>query len=889
IFSPVVGTKSAHSTSSPPGAGGRNFKSGPQEHKASSPLMLKDAASPKKMKGGRAAVRAGGAGGIMRGKSTSPPAEHDRPTRRSQQDHMTNPLLTTKADETWRSSPTSRATNLDKNGTSSKTSRSKSASKQKDPAVHPRKPLQSWSKVSQAQPIQGLGPEALVRRVACGGQSCALIVQQANTNETALFTWGKGSSGILGHGNYDDVFVPRRVQLNHLASKTSVTSSNGGSFSGMSHGTTAHQKTCSKQKSGSKSKLHAGGAAAPSTTIPGEQKQQAGRQEIITPAAQHINFSVSQVACGRAHMLVSVMGSRTTSITTNGSSDGGVHLRVATSAEQLQPGSFEQDSSFVLSCGHPDDGRLGRSSGKSNLLLPIEEPIKSSSSCQEGNNGKDRDHDLHRAGGTKVTKTTTSSADDDGDLLIDVEQAGGNQDHVHFGGRRAKEMNKQQVVLKRQEPPSSQTIFARYLATGGAHSGFIEKSLSVYTWGCNRFGQLGLGYAGGFYQEKPRKVRFFDGKGVCSLSLGERHSCALTLYGLVYAFGANDKEQLFGGVMSTAGAPGSCAGAATTPKEQFGVVYNLPHLVQPLITRPVLQVACGEQHTFVLSGPRYQAQSLAKLKEWASFLLKKDEVKRSQCERIFEAELRKETLENKTGGELSAALGENNSKMLNHCGAGGTTAVGGTSEQTSRKRPMTGEQVRMDGKKFASAAAKSDASWRGSAGGKKGSDARFHLPVQRKKTRARVGKSQNAERNPDSEIFGVDFESRNSLGRACAAKSTASKNTGCKGLDGAIEKIAATKKQGDGEKDESPSENMNSLVTAKVVNEIWLEKRQNYFSFSTRAGRGNMTNAGNQSESGSKCRGSTSAVYVPALDVTVFPKFGLKEEQEEMMTKNPEA
>ena len=46
-----------------------------------------------------------------------------------------------------------------------------------------------------------------VKQISCGGQHCAIV-----TSSGKVLTWGKGSYGRLGHGNYNPIESPTEVQ-----------------------------------------------------------------------------------------------------------------------------------------------------------------------------------------------------------------------------------------------------------------------------------------------------------------------------------------------------------------------------------------------------------------------------------------------------------------------------------------------------------------------------------------------------------------------------------------------------------------------------------------------------------------------------------------------------
>jgi len=82
-------------------------------------------------------------------------------------------------------------------------------------------------------------------------------------------------------------------------------------------------------------------------------------------------------------------------------------------------------------------------------------------------------------------------------------------------------------------------------AYGGAYHSFLLTNMgSVYAFGLNNMGQLGLGSLEPVHTGVPMLVSGLENKGVTSLVGGEHHSLALTDSGEVYAFGRGDNNQL---------------------------------------------------------------------------------------------------------------------------------------------------------------------------------------------------------------------------------------------------------------------------------------------------------------------------------------------------------
>ncbi len=94
---------------------------------------------------------------------------------------------------------------------------------------------------------------------------------------------------------------------------------------------------------------------------------------------------------------------------------------------------------------------------------------------------------------------------------------------------------------------SGPTHFPRALsvAAGWNHTLALLDDGSVLAWGSNTRGQLGLGCAGlDSFRDRPVKVDGFDGLEVVKLAAGHDFSLALCANGTVYAWGNNDTGQL---------------------------------------------------------------------------------------------------------------------------------------------------------------------------------------------------------------------------------------------------------------------------------------------------------------------------------------------------------
>ena len=125
--------------------------------------------------------------------------------------------------------------------------------------------------------------------------------------------------------------------------------------------------------------------------------------------------------------------------------------------------------------------------------------------------------------------------------------------------------------------PSHQRVVR--VSCGRSHVVVVCSSGDVFTWGANEFGQCGNGVKS-TTPVSPYHLEFFFGVPVYNVFAGGYHSIALTVSGTLFSWGRNGFGQL---------------GLGDT------VDQLIPIKVDVLCRKSICHVACGESHTMVLT------------------------------------------------------------------------------------------------------------------------------------------------------------------------------------------------------------------------------------------------------------------------------------------------
>ncbi|XP_034481052.1 probable E3 ubiquitin-protein ligase HERC4 isoform X2 [Drosophila innubila] len=132
------------------------------------------------------------------------------------------------------------------------------------------------------------------------------------------------------------------------------------------------------------------------------------------------------------------------------------------------------------------------------------------------------------------------------------------------------------------EIPELQAYVVTQIACGSRHSMALTEWGQVLSWGDNECGQLGHASDQEIIQ-LPKIVRYLVSKTVVQIACGNNHSLALTCCGELYSWGSNIYGQL--GVKS--------------PNELQHC--NYPMRLTTLLGIPVAAIACGGNHSFLIS------------------------------------------------------------------------------------------------------------------------------------------------------------------------------------------------------------------------------------------------------------------------------------------------
>lgn len=121
-------------------------------------------------------------------------------------------------------------------------------------------------------------------------------------------------------------------------------------------------------------------------------------------------------------------------------------------------------------------------------------------------------------------------------------------------------------------------LFISLITCGSYHSLALTSSGNIFSWGCNRYGQLGIGTFTN--TSTPSLIISFENKAAIFIAGGGKHSAVITQNGSLFTFGCGESGQL---------------GHETNRSN-----CSIPKQVQEFMGTQIVQVACGSDHTIVV-------------------------------------------------------------------------------------------------------------------------------------------------------------------------------------------------------------------------------------------------------------------------------------------------
>ncbi|MBN3324350.1 HERC4 ligase, partial [Atractosteus spatula] len=138
---------------------------------------------------------------------------------------------------------------------------------------------------------------------------------------------------------------------------------------------------------------------------------------------------------------------------------------------------------------------------------------------------------------------------------------------------------------------------------GRRHTVFVLDDGAVYTCGCNDLGQLGHEKS----RKKPEQVGALDAQNIVAVSCGEAHTLALNDKGQVFAWGlASDGQLGLPGAEECIRVPSQIFSWGQNKYGQLGLgndakSHSSPQLICSLLGLPFAQISAGGAHSFALT------------------------------------------------------------------------------------------------------------------------------------------------------------------------------------------------------------------------------------------------------------------------------------------------
>lgn len=212
---------------------------------------------------------------------------------------------------------------------------------------------------------------------------------------------------------------------------------------------------------------------------------------------------------------------------------------------------YDRDG-YVYSAGYGGNWQLGTNSNKNSVRFNMIGDVQLSSELDRVAVEEGSDVDLNIAlSNTFNLKTDVASTENIDVIIVDEEVATLNGGKVH-GNRQGKTLavarHKSSSIHKyiQIDVVKKDCFTAAKLENGRDFSIALKADGTVWSWGSNQYGQLGLGNNN--YYTEPQRVQVIDPKTkqelkVVDISVGEYHVVALAENGITYSWGKSDLYQ----------------------------------------------------------------------------------------------------------------------------------------------------------------------------------------------------------------------------------------------------------------------------------------------------------------------------------------------------------
>ena len=421
--------------------------------------------------------------------------------------------------------------------------------------------------------VEALG-DYLVSEIACGAKHC-----MARTQEFRVFSWGNGANGRLGHGDSSGCVVPKLVEALKNQRVLNIACGEGHSGCVTSEG-----------------EVYTWGAGSFGRLGHGIEKDTYTPAVIITLQGKRIYM----LACGFRHNLaLSIQGE----VYSWGAGNYGVTglfdikemqtmltpLQVSffqgKRVTQVAVGNFHSIAitsvGEVYSWGYHGHGRLGLGSS---VREDQAFPCKINSGIYGVTGGVRVVEKIAKITGSKPKVNPQVKKDPWKVVRVEcgaqhsVALTGGGSVWV-WGGNRTGALGIGQEIEEVVNPVVSHALknsIVTNIACGSQHTLVTTSKGEVYTWGRGRHGQLGVGFIHQSYS--PKLVEMLHDKFCVMGACGEDFSLVLTDSGEVHSFGNADK---------------GCLGQGSTQNQLF------PKQVTELMS--IKKISAGMNHSAALS------------------------------------------------------------------------------------------------------------------------------------------------------------------------------------------------------------------------------------------------------------------------------------------------